>query len=284
MDLVLLTTVCVAALGLAAFFALRWGGLPVEPRPLLSADEPPTGGEALLRYLRGAAIGMVGGLIAGPLVLGFGGRLAMRIMAATSDDRVQGSLTDAEERVGEISLDGTLGLVIFVGLFGGIIGGLVYMLIRRWLRGRAWRAGLVVGLLGLVVVGPGETLDPDSVDFEILTPRWLAVVMFVALGPAFGIVLAAVVERLDRSYPRLAARPRAIAAHAPLLVLLLAPPFAIGLLLGALVAVFAPRVRAVARRWQSGAVLRAGQVILAAGILIGLVGTSIGIGDILTTS
>ena len=283
MDLIILTTVCVSALGLAAFFALRWGRLPVGPQPLLSADPPPSRKDALVRYLRGAAIGMVGGVIAGPLVLGFGGRLAMRILAATSDDRVQGRLTDAEERVGDITLDGTLGIVVFVGLFGGIFGGLVYMLIRRWLRGPAWRAGVVVGLLGLALVAPGETLDPDSVDFQILSPRWLGVVMFVALGPAFGVVLAAVVERLDRSYPRLAARPRAIAAHAPLLVLLLVPPFALGLLVGALVAVFAPRLRAVARRWQSAVVLRVGQAILTVGILIGLVNVGTGIGDILTT-
>lgn len=283
MDLVILTVVCVSALGLAALFALRWGRLGVQPRPLLSAEGPPSKRDALLRYLRGAAIGVLGGVIAGPLVLGFGGRLAMRILAATSDDRVQGTLTDAEETVGEITLGGTLGLVIFVGLFGGVIAGLVYMLIRRWLRGPAWRAGLVVGVLGLALVGRGETLDPDSVDFEILSPRWLGVLMFVALGPAFGVVLAAVIERLDRSYPRLAARPRAIAAHAPLVVLLLVPPFALGLVLGALVAVFAPRLRSVARRWQSGAVLRAGQAILAAGILIGLVGVGAGIGDILTT-
>jgi hypothetical protein len=283
MDLVLLTTGCVAALGLAAFFALRWGGLTVDPAPLMSAEPPPSRKDALLRYLRGAAIGVLGGMIAGPLVLGFGGRLAMRVLAATSDDHVQGALTDAEETVGEITLDGTLGLVIFVGLLGGVFGGIVYMLLRRWLRGPAWRAGLVVGSLGLVLLGGDEVLDPDSVDFAILSPRWLGVLMFVALGPAFGIVLAAVVERLDRSYPRLAARPRAIVAYAPLVPLLLVPPFALGVILGGLVAVFAPRLRVLARRWQSSVVLRGGQAILAVVLVIGFVALGTGIADILTS-
>ena len=279
----LLTAACVAALGLATGFALRWGRLEVHPRPLLAAEAPAPRRDALLRYLRGAAIATVGGAIAGPLVLGFGGRLAMRITAGTSDDSVQGALTEAEEVVGEITLGGTIGLVIFIGLLGGLTGGLLYMSIRRWLRGPAWRAGGIVGVLGLAVVGRGAALEPDSVDFDLLSPRWLAVVLFVVLAPFFGIVLAAVIERLDRSYPSLAARPGAIVAHAPLLVFLLVPPLAVLLVLGGLVAVFTPRIRPLARRWQSVGVERGGQVLVSLITVVGLVWLGAGVGDILTT-
>jgi len=283
MDLIVLTTVCLTALVLAAFFALRWGRLQVEPRPLMSADGPLSGRDTLVRYVRGIAIAIVGGVVAGPLVLGLGGRLAMRLTAATSDDRVQGTLTEAEETVGEITLGGTIGLVIFVGVFGGLMGGFLYMLIRRWLRGPAWRAGGVVGVLGLAAFGRLAALDPESVDFELLSPRWLAVLLFVVLAPLFGIVLAALIERLDRSYPTLAARPGAIAAHIPLLLLLLAPPFALAVALGGVVAVYAPRIRPLARTWQSVGVERSGQALLAAVAALGLVWLGVGIGDILTT-
>jgi hypothetical protein len=282
-DVALLTTVCVVALGLGVMFALRWGRLEVNPRPLLSEAPPPSRGESLLRYLRGVAIAVVGGAIAGPLILGLGGRLAMRITAATSDDRVQGALTEAEETVGEITLGGTIDLVLFVGLFGGLIGGLLYMGIRRWLRGPAWRAGLVMGTLGLAVVGRAAALDPDSVDFALLSPRWLAVLLFVLLALFYGIVLVALIERLDRSYPSLAARPGAIAAHAPLLLFLVVPPFALLIVVGAVVAAFAPRIGLIARNWQSVAVARVGQVLLVVVIALGLVWLGAGVGDILTT-
>ena len=283
MDVALLTAACVAALGLGVVFVLRWGRLEVNPRPFLSAEPPPSRLDSLLRYLRGLAVAIVGGAIAGPLVLGLGGRLAMRITAATSDDRVQGALTEAEETVGEITLGGTIGLVLFVGLFGGFIGGLLYMGIRRWLRGPAWRAGLVVGTLGLAVVGRAVALDPDSVDFDLLSPRWLAVLLFVLLGLFYGVVLAAVIERLDRSYPILAARPGAIAAHAPLLLFALVPPLALLVVLGAVVAAFAPRIGPIARNWQSVAVERAGQALLLVVIVFGLVWLGAGVSDILTT-
>jgi hypothetical protein len=55
----------------------------------------------------------------GATVGGIGGRVAMRVLAVTSDDSPRGALTDDEEQVGEITLDGTFGLVIFIAIFVG---------------------------------------------------------------------------------------------------------------------------------------------------------------------
>ncbi len=54
--------------------------------------------------------------VAGFLVPGLGGRLFMRVLAATSGSGAQGRLTEADEVVGDITFDGSLGFVIFVGL------------------------------------------------------------------------------------------------------------------------------------------------------------------------
>jgi hypothetical protein len=259
-DVIVLTAICVLGLGLAGAIALRWGSLRTERRPRLDEAEAPT--QVLRRFLRTASLGMVAGAVAGILVLGFGGRLAMRILAATSGDHVQGLLTDAEERVGEITVGGTVGLILFVGLLGGIAGGLVYVAVRRWLPERAWVAGLLYGVL-IMGLARADPLDPDNTDFDILRPVWLAIVLFAVLFPLFGVVLGALAERLDRAYPTISARPGALAAHAPLLVLALAPPLLVALAAAAGVAVAASRIRPLARTWRTPGVDRVGQAVLA---------------------
>ena len=259
MDVIVLTAICALGLGLAGATALRWGSLRTERRPRLDEAEAPT--QVLRRFLRTASLGMVAGAVAGILVLGFGGRLAMRILAATSGDHVQGLLTDAEERVGEITVGGTVGLILFVGLLGGIAGGLVYVAVRRWLPERSWVAGLLYGVL-IMGLARADPLDPDNTDFDILRPVWLAIVLFAVLFPLFGVVLGALAERLDRAYPTISARPGALAAHAPLLVLALAPPLLVALAAAAGVAVAASRVRPLARTWPTLGVDRVGQAVL----------------------
>ena len=65
---------------------------------------------------------VVGALVAGLMTVGLGGRLMMRILAATSPPQAQGRLTDADAIVGEITTGGTVSFVLFVGLFGGLVG------------------------------------------------------------------------------------------------------------------------------------------------------------------
>jgi hypothetical protein len=208
----------------AAQFAWRWRRSPLlaEGRPTVE-----TSGRAALDGLRTLALATTAGIGAGVLVAGLGGRLVMRVLGATSGGAAQGKLTEADEVVGEITTGGTIGIVIFVGLFGGIITALAFVVVRRWLPTTAGPAGLVAGVLLLGTIGVGDAMSPDNVDFAILRPTWLAVTLIVAVALLFGVTFTALAARLDAGMPTLGHRPSSIAAHASL-VLLVFPPLVVG--------------------------------------------------------
>jgi hypothetical protein len=129
------------------------------------ATEPPSVPRALGVLASGNLAGLNAGLIAG----GIGSRLAMRVLALTSPD-AQGSITEADEVVGRITLEGTP-FILVAGAALGMGGGLAYVAMRRWLPSRG--AGLAFGLLMLAVSGR-LLANPDNIDFVHLDPAWLA--------------------------------------------------------------------------------------------------------------
>lgn len=174
---------------------------------------------------RTTSAALVGGVVAGLLVAGFGGRLLMRLVAVTSEESAQGRLTEADEVVGRVTAGGTLFLVIFAGLFAGMVGALAFLLFRRFLPSRSWIAGLVVaGVIGGFLARPSDLLNPDSIDFEILGPRWFAAGLGVALIGGLGIVGAELIDTLIRRWPAPAFSPIGLAGLVPLVLLGLLGP------------------------------------------------------------
>lgn len=263
---VLLIVVCGLGLGLALVIALRWGRLRRQPPTPLPRDAISTAVAA--RWLRMACIGVVGGAIAGVLVGGLGGRLVMRILAATSGASAQGIKTEAEQVVGEVTVDGTFFLAVFTAVLGALFG-VLFVVVRRWLPERAWLAGLAFGFVGIAVVRPLQLLDPGSIDFAVVRPLALAVPLLAAIPLLYGVVVASAVEGLDRRYPTLTRRPRVIAAYLPLLALFVAPPVGLGLLLVGAIALGLRRLTPVARVWSGSAVRWIGRTALALAALAG---------------
>ena len=145
--------------------------------------------EAAAAVIRSIAAAGIAGLVSGVLVAGVGGRIVMRL-AAIADPSAEGFLTDSGNTVGEITLDGTLELIIFGGIFGGLFGAIVWVMVRPWLRraGR-WRpagAAVVSATAGTIFV-----INSSNLDFEILDPAVLNVLMFVALLAVFGAAVSA---------------------------------------------------------------------------------------------
>ena len=201
----------------AATFAWRWRRTPLVS-PNLPAVE--TNGQAALDGVRRLAVTISAGVIAGVLVAGLGGRLLMRVLGATSGNPAQGLLTEADEVVGEITVGGTIEIIVFVGLLGGLLAAVVYLVVRRWLPATAGPAGIVMGILLLGTIGVGDAMSPDNVDFAILRPTWLAITLIVSVALLFGVTFTAIAARLDSGMPMLSSRPSSIAAHASLVVLL----------------------------------------------------------------
>jgi hypothetical protein len=103
------------------------------------------------------------------------------MLAVTAGEGAQGRITEADEVVGRITVDGTIGFVVFTALFFGLATGVVYMLVRRWLpAGRL--GGLAYGALLLLIAATRiEPLRADNPDFDLVGPSWLALLGFAAL-------------------------------------------------------------------------------------------------------
>lgn len=274
---VLLSVVCTVGLGFAVWMVVAWGRSPSDrPRLLVVSAEPL---ELASRTVRAVVVGIVGGIIAGVLVAGLGGRLMMRVLAATSGDSAQGLVTEAHEAVGDVTLSGSVGFVVFNGIFFGMIGGIGYLLLRRWLPARPWIGGLIYGFV-LLGLAPLDALNPGNTDFAILGPAWLAVLLVACLFPLYGMTVASVVERLDRTWPNISTRPRALLAYSPLLLALVASPVALGTMLAVGIVILFHSRSGFVDVWHGRGVTIAGRLaigalVVAAGVSAGLAGVEI---------
>lgn len=166
--------------------------------------------------MRGFCAATVAAIVAGLLAGGIGGRLVMRILALTSPER-RGALTANENVIGEFTLEGTIGLIVFTTLFSVPFGWL-YVVIRRWLPGAGATRALLYGLALTAMMG-WTLIDNNNRDFFILRPRALAVGLFLALPLLYGLIVASVHGPLERFYERRTLRFPDVVAFVPVLIL-----------------------------------------------------------------
>ena len=149
--------------------------------------------------LRQTAIVVVGCGIAGALVGGIGSRLVMRLGALAAPE-ARGALTENGNMVGEITIMGTIGLMIFGGVSSAIFGSGAYTVAGPWLPRSTAVRGLAFGGFLLALMG-STIIDPGNADFMILGDRVLNVVLFSALFIAFGLVGSEAVTILESRVP-----------------------------------------------------------------------------------
>ena len=274
----------VLGLGAAVAAIAAWGGRPYARAKARAgegeverADDGRTIGDDVRWWLQLVAVHLLAGLVGGVLVAGLGGRLAMRLIAATSGRPAQGKLTEADEVVGAITLDGTIGFLIFVGLAGGVVAALLYLVVRPVLpAGRA--SGLLFGAFLLVVAA--TRLDPlraDNPDFDIVGPDLVSIAIFGVLPVLLGMTVSALAARFSGAVPMLTRSPRTWPAYIGLVPAMLAGPVGAAIVLAGAIAISGRRV--LANRTVPAAML-AMRVALAAIALVALPGFVVAIADI----
>jgi hypothetical protein len=184
----------------------------------------------IARSARWLAAGVLGGFATGALIGGIGGRNAMFVLRLTSSPTLSGVETDDGFTIGVVS--GATAFLVLLTAFAGVLGGIIYLGVRGWLpeRWRPWITGVAMGIVGGAVV-----IRPDGLDFTLLEPLPLAVVMFIVIPAVYGVALSFMVERLLRD-DSILHRSRAWVIGLVLLApLALTGPFGVGLLFAIIV-------------------------------------------------
>ncbi|MGH3348087.1 MAG: hypothetical protein ACRDO4_13995 [Nocardioides sp.] len=133
------------------------------------------------------------GVGCGIFVVGVLSRLAMFLLAHLNPTTA-GVTSDDGFVIGQFTLSGSLNLALIVGPLFGIIGAGFYLALRGLAVGPPWFRLLCLSLGPGVVVG-AFIVHPDGVDFTMLDPLWLAVLLFVLVPTVYVALLHVLAER-----------------------------------------------------------------------------------------
>ena len=118
----------------------------------------------------------------------------MRVSAIAADS--DGLLTEGGNRVGDITVGGTVALVIFGGVFTGMFGGFGLFAARPWLPESLVRRALLLAAVFPLTVGT-TVISSENPDFLVLDPPELNIAMFAGLFVAFGAAVAVAEALVD---------------------------------------------------------------------------------------
>jgi len=135
---------------------------------------------------------LVAGGVLGALIGGVGGRIVMYLLIRLTP-AADGVTSDDGFEMGRFTLSGSLNLIVVCTILG-VVGAVLYLLVRWLLFGPWWVRVLSVTLAAGVGVG-NLLVHTDGVDFTLLEPALVSVLAFVAIPAAYGAALTVVAER-----------------------------------------------------------------------------------------
>jgi hypothetical protein len=105
--------------------------------------------------------------------------------------------------MGQVTLSGSLNLALLVGPLFGVAGAGFYVALRGLAIGPEWFRLLSLSLGPGVVIG-SMLVNADGVDFTLLDPLWLAVLLFILIPTVYVVLLRLLAERAlaGKSWPR----------------------------------------------------------------------------------
>ncbi len=148
--------------------------------------------------LRDISRGGFAGAIVGVLVAGIGGRIVMRL-AALLVPAATGSTTENGNRIGDITLSGSLGLTA-IGLVIGLMSGTIWAVVAPWIPGTGLRRAVLAAPIAVALVGNG-LIDDTNTDFFVLRHDPMVAALLVGLVALAGFGIAMIDSWLERRLP-----------------------------------------------------------------------------------
>jgi hypothetical protein len=184
-----------------------------------------TDASAIGGVLRDIARGGLTGAIIGILGVGVGGRIVMRLAALLVPSSA-GDFTENGNRIGAITFEGTLGLIL-VGMFFGLMASVLWVIVSPWLPRAGLRRVAAAAVIALAL-GTMGLIDGGNEDFHVLDFDPRVVGLLLLLVALIGVLFVGVDAWLDRHLPHATVgRHGVLAAYAVITglgaVLVLAP-------------------------------------------------------------
>ena len=193
--------------------------------PVAASDESAVGsvGAVLRDITRGGLAGLVVGLVVG----GIGGRIVMRL-AAVAVPASDGRFTENGNQIGDITLGGTIGLIVFGGVFAGGVAGTLWVVVSPWIPGGGLLRAVLAVPVALALTGLG-LINASNPDFRILKHDAGVVAMLVALVVLAGLSIVLVDAWLEARLPHPGTNSRSDATYMALTLVggLLILPFVV---------------------------------------------------------
>jgi hypothetical protein len=177
--------------------------------PVATSDKSAVGSVGAI--FRDVARGGLAGLVVGIVVGGIGGRIVMRL-AAIAVPGSDGRFTENGNRIGDITLAGTLGLIAFGGVFIGAVGGTLWVVVAPWIPGTGLARAVLAVPVAVALTGIG-LINGFNPDFRILRHDVGVVAMLLALVALAGLSIALVDGWLESRLPPPGTSSRADATY-----------------------------------------------------------------------